>query len=108
RLVATGHVNLPRGSPHAFGRGPVRIILCPARIMIFVAVLLVGLRDNAAGALLGRTLAQHPGVLRPRPFLKRRETEPRRRSVLMLVIDGMVGGQVMVDVAALEEGAHLA
>jgi hypothetical protein len=64
--------------------------------VIFVAILLVRLRNNATGLILELSLPEHPGVLGSGPLLKRGEAEPLRRPVLVPIVHGMIGCQMMV------------
>src|SRR5262249_7125915 len=104
RLVTAGHVYLPGGAAHVVGRVAVGGRLRPLGIVVLVTILLVDLRDDAARLGLGLALPQHPGVLRPGPLLERREAEPRRRPILVLVVYRMASGQVAVRVGFVEVG----
>src|SRR5437868_6422011 len=74
--------------------------------MVFVAVFFIRLGNDAAGSFLLLPLRQHKGVLFSRPLLKRRETEPWRAAILVRIIDGVAGSQMLVWIPLLEKCAR--
>src|SRR5262249_4041226 len=77
----------------------------PQRIVILVSVLLVCLRNDAAGFFLLLALLEHEGVLGSGPFLKGSKTKPGRAAILMFIVNGVAGGEVMVGVEADQPGS---
>ena len=81
--------------------------------MVFVTILLVGLRNDAVRLLLEFAGLEHKGMLIARPFLVGGETEPGGSTILVNGfgvddhIDGMTGGEVMVRIELHEEGASV-
>ncbi len=104
--VGPGHRDVP-GDPPQRLRRVARRRGRPGRVVVLVPVLLVGLRNDATRPELDLALPEHEGVLGARPVLDRREPEPGRRPVLVLAVRGVAGGQVLVGVAIVEEGARL-
>ena len=77
------------------GKGPVRVV-------VLVAVLLIGLRNDAAGFLLQFARREHQVVLIARPFLIRSEAKPRGGAVLVVVaLCRMAGLEVLPGIALL-------
>src|SRR5262245_37425454 len=75
------------------------------RIMIFVAVFFVGLRDDAAGFELNLSLVEHQRMLIARPVLDRGEAKPIGSAILRLAMRGVAGRKVFIGIPTNEEGA---
>src|SRR5262249_55124815 len=66
--IGAGHSDFPSAAAQSVGRIGIRLWR-PVRIVIFVAIFFVGLRNDAAGLLLKLALLQHQCVLAARPIL---------------------------------------
>src|SRR5262249_54885700 len=64
RSVGTGHGDVPGNASQGFRRVPIRLWR-PMRIMVFIAIFLVRLWDDTAGAELDLPLLEHKRVLLP-------------------------------------------
>src|SRR5947208_2063650 len=102
RLVAASHIDLPGGAAHVLGGSAVGVVLRPLGIVLFVAVFLIDLWNDAAGFLLLVALVEHPTMLRARPFLERREAEPFGRPILVPIVRGMIAGEVAIGIGFVE------
>src|ERR1051326_3506715 len=78
RLVCTGHGDIPSRSTQRVGRIGPRSFR-PQRVMIFISVLFIGLRNDSTRSFLPLTAVQHKGMLIPRPLLIRGESKPVSR-----------------------------
>src|SRR6185437_7889878 len=63
--------------------------------------------NDAPGLFLLLAFIQHETVLRPGPFLKRREAEPTGSSILMDVIHRMAGGEMTIWVPLLDQRSRI-
>ncbi len=75
--------------------------------MILVTILFVQLRYDSTRLGLLMALFQHPSMQRPIPTLKAGHAKPRGRPVLVLIMYGMAGGQMMVGVQTVEHCSSL-
>src|SRR5436190_24010369 len=75
--VSARHRDVPGHTTQSFCRVSIRL-RCPMWIMIFVSVLLVGLRNDSSRRYLNPPLIKHQSMLSSRPILDRCESEPSR------------------------------
>ncbi len=77
------------------------------RVVVLVAVLLIGLRNDAAGLLLQLARREHQVVLIAPPFLIRSEAEPGGSAILVVVAGcRMAGLEVLPGIALLNIDAR--